>query len=104
MWLLFIGLLVLFELVADVFAKEWSLGRPWWFAAAALFFFLVCNSFWLLALKSGAGLARGVVLFAVGTTLTASTLGILWYREHLSPTQLVGIALGLISVGLLIRE
>src|SRR5689334_17207720 len=54
-WLLPIGLLITFEFLADIFAKQWSLDRKAYLAAIALLGYLVANSFWLFALKNGSG-------------------------------------------------
>jgi len=102
-WIFYLLGLIFFEMVADVLAKEWSLGRPLMWAVGALFFFLVCNTFWLLALKSGAGLARGAVFFAVATAASAALLGVIWYHERVGATQAVGIVLGLASIILITR-
>jgi len=101
-WLFPLMILVAFEGLADIFAKEWSLRAAGWKAAAALACYLAANTFWLFALRSGAGLARGELIFSVSCTGLALGLGVLLYRETLSQAQWVGTALGLISIYLLI--
>ena len=97
-WLLPLAVLVAFEGLADIFAKEWSLQTAGWKAAAALACYLAANTFWLFALRNGAGLARGGLLFSVSCTVLALGLGVLLYRETLSQAQWVGAALGLVSM------
>jgi len=46
--------LVLFEAVANFLSKKWADSpQMLWFAVIALFFYVVCNIFWLFALKNG---------------------------------------------------
>lgn len=97
-WLLPLGLLIFFEFIADVFAKEWSVRKGIFLAVGALVSYLVANTFWLFALKNGSGLARGAVLFSVGSGLVALVLGIVFYKEELTRLQMIGLFLGLISL------
>ena len=97
MWALFLSLLILFELIADVFAKEWSLhGHPWRWTAAILGY-IIANIFWLFALKNGAGLTRGAVFFSLGSEIIAAILGLFYYHEHLSTVQFSGVLLGVVA-------
>lgn len=100
MWILFLMLLIFFELVADIAAKNWSLsgGKGWMYA---LLFYLIANSFWLIALKKGSGLARGAVIFSIVTVVVALILGLLVYKEPVNKNQLIGLILGIISIVLL---
>ncbi|MBX4189552.1 hypothetical protein KW785_03100 [Candidatus Parcubacteria bacterium] len=103
-WVLPLVGLIGFEVVADIFAKEYSLkgGWPLWFAAIAGY--IICNAFWLYALKSGSGLARGGTIFAVATAITVVILGVHFYHESLKPLQYGGIALGIVSLVLIFWE
>lgn len=103
-WALPISLLVFFELVADILAKEWQLRGGIWRCTGALGAYLVANSFWLFALRNGAGLARGGLIFAVSCAVLAVVVGLCMYREDITRLQLVGIGLGLISLCLIFWE
>ncbi len=100
-WILPITLLIVFEFLADLLAKQWSLDRRVALAIGALLSYLVANSFWLFALKNGSGLARGAVIFSVASAIVAVALGTLFYKEEVSKIQILGIILGLASVTLL---
>lgn len=100
-WLLPLALLIGFELIADIFAKKWSLERKTVLAAAALVSYLIANSFWLFALKNGSGLARGAVIFSVASGVVAIGLGIFLFKESLSKIQAIGLVLGLVSIALI---
>ncbi len=89
-WFLPLCLLVIFELIADIFAKEWSTGRSFQWAIFSLFAYLICNSFWLLALKRGAMLGRGAMLFSVMSATLAIIVG-LFYGEKITTLQWIGI-------------
>jgi glucose uptake protein GlcU len=91
--------LIVFEVIADVFAKEWSLRNfPILFAVLSLLSYLIANTFWLFALKNGSGLARGAVIFSVSTAILATLVGLVFYREQTTTFQLIGMGIGLLSL------
>lgn len=103
-WILPFSLLILFELVADIFAKQWSVsGRPhiWLVAIVA---YCLANFFWLFALKNGVGLGRGAVMFSLVSEALAIIVGLYFFKEHITLMQGVGILLGVVSLVLLIWE
>ncbi|HPI67249.1 MAG TPA: SMR family transporter [bacterium] len=100
-WIFFLSLLILFEIIADILAKEWSLKTGLVWAVGAILAYVIANTFWLFALKNGSGLARGAVIFSVVSAVFASLIGIILYKEYLTKIQLVGIFLGIISVALI---
>jgi drug/metabolite transporter (DMT)-like permease len=98
MWMFFILLLILFEGIADVFAKEWSLKqRPiiWVLAIGA---YVVANTFWLYSLKNGAGLGRGAVIFSIASEIIAVLLALVFYKEQLDRVQIFGMILGTLAI------
>lgn len=98
-WIFPISILIIFELIADIFAKEWSLGKHsvvW--AGIALLAYLLANTYWLIALKNGSGLARGAIIFSVASAILASIIGLVFYKEQLSILQITGVTLGIISI------
>ncbi len=100
-WVWPLVLLIAFEACADILSERYALNPTatrWVFALAG---YVVANVWWLLAMRRGVGLARGGVLFAVGSAVLAVAIGTLMYHEHLSPAQLVGIALGIAAIALL---
>lgn len=98
------GSLNIFEAVADIFAKNWSIYKSVWIAVTSLTFYLIANSFWLFALKNGAQLGRGAIIFSVASAIIAILLGVLLYKEPVSKLQTAGLVLGLISIVLLFLE
>lgn len=102
-WALPLAGVIIFEIVADVFAKEYSLKGGWlWFGAIASY--VIATSFWLYAIKNGSGLARGVNIFSVSTAIIATVIGAYFYHEELKNFQLFGILLGIISLSLIFWE
>ncbi len=94
-------MLIFFELVADILAKEYSLRGGWVFWCLAILGYVTANSFWLYAIRHGSGLARGAVIFSVGSATLACIVAIFYYKETASVSQLVGLALGIIALALL---
>lgn len=97
-WLIPLSILIVFELIADILAKNWSERGGWILATGALIAYLLGNTFWLFALKNGSGLAKGAVIFSIVSAVLAIGLGIIFYKETMSRTQLIGVLLGLISL------
>ena len=97
-WLIPLAVLIIFELIADVLAKNWSLQGGFWLAASALAAYLLANTFWLFALKNGSGLGRGAVIFSLASAIIAIILGIFLYQEKVTTAQMIGMILGLISL------
>ncbi len=104
-WIIPLAILIFFEAIADIFAKEWSLGnRSFAYAVLSLVAYLLANSSWLIALKYGSGLARGAIIFSVASAILASVIGLVFYKEQLSTVQLIGVFIGIISIVLIVWE
>jgi multidrug transporter EmrE-like cation transporter len=103
-WLYFLLLLVAFELVADILAKQFSLNGKLIFAVLAMLGFVAANLAWLVSLRTGAELSKGAVLFSVLSGIGAVLIGVLIYHEKANPYQLIGLALGIIAIAFLSVE
>lgn len=103
-WLIPLLLLIGFEAVADIFAKEWSMRNATWLAIISLFFYLVANYFWLFSLKGGVGLGRGSVIFSIASAVVAIILGVIFYKESVNHIQFTGLLLGVFSLILIFWE
>ncbi len=103
-WLLPITLVVLAELIADIFAKEYSLKGHWYFWAGALLFYVCATMFWLSSLKEGSGLGRGVVVFSVCSAAVALLIGVCFYKEEVNKIQIIGMILGVVALALIFWE
>ncbi len=104
-WIIPLAILIGFEMIADIFAKEWSLGhKSLFYAVFALLAYMLANTSWLFALKYGSGLARGAIIFSVASALLASVIGIIFYKEELTTIQIIGVVLGLLSIAFIFWE
>ena len=103
-WIFAIIMVVVWELVADIIAKEYSLKGYWYLWVGAIFAYIITNIFWLWSIKSGSGLARGALIFSVCSAVGASVLGIYFYGEPTNKIQLTGIILGVLSLVLIFWE
>ena len=101
-WPIFIGLLIVFEVVADILSKEWSLSGRLLFWLLALTGYVIANIFWLKAIRLGSGLGRGAVLFSVGSAIAAIIIGMVFYKESINRIELFGVVLGVISIILIL--
>jgi drug/metabolite transporter (DMT)-like permease len=97
-WLVPLSILVFFELVADVLAKNWSIKGGWFLASGALIGYLLGNTFWLFALKNGSGLAKGAIIFSLASAILAIVLGVFLYKEPINKYQTIGLFLGVVSL------
>jgi drug/metabolite transporter (DMT)-like permease len=97
-WIFPLTLLIIFQLIADVFAKEYSLKGSWQLWLAAIIVYVISNIFWLSAIKNGSGLARGAVIFSVGSAVAAVLIGIYFYHESVTKVEIFGLILGVISM------
>jgi multidrug transporter EmrE-like cation transporter len=100
-WIWFLLPLVIFELVADILAKQFAISGSFLLAVGAIACFVVANVSWLMSLRAGAELSKGIVIFAVLTSIGAVLIGLLFYHEELSTYGLLGLAVGILAIALL---
>ncbi len=103
-WIIPIILLILLESLADIFSKEYSLKGHWYFWLAAIAGYIIANIFWLWGIRSGSGLARGAVIFSVGSAILAIIIGVYFYQEQTNKFQIAGMILGALSLILIVWE
>jgi multidrug transporter EmrE-like cation transporter len=104
MWVFFLGLLIAFEAIADIIAKEYQLKAGVVRFVGAILAYIIANIFWLVALRNGAGLTKGAIFFSVGSALLAIVIGLVLYKESVNTREIIGIAFGLIAIVLLAWE
>lgn len=97
-WVYFLLLLVLFELVADILAKQFALSGKLTFALLSIAGFIAANAAWLISLRSGAELGRGAILFSVLSAIGAVLVAILLYHEKVTTYQYIGLLLGIAAI------
>ena len=101
-WIVPLAILIAFEFIADVFAKQYSLEptKLYW-AAISLLGYMLANTAWLIAIRNGSGLGRGAVIFSVASAILAVGIGFLMYHETISRTQSAGVVLGIVALVLI---
>jgi len=101
MWVIALCFLIIFEGVADIFSKEYSLHGIWRYWLLAISGYIIANSFWLYSIRKGSGLARGAVLFSIGSAIVAVLIGALGYHEKINKTEFLGIIVGIVAIVLI---
>jgi len=101
-WQLFLILLIVFELLADIFAKSYSLSGRLYVASIALLLYVVANMSWLVSLKMNSNLTIGANVFSIVTGIVAAIIGMGLYGEVITLKQGLGIILGVVSLTLLL--
>jgi multidrug transporter EmrE-like cation transporter len=97
-WLWLVLLLVTFELLADIFAKQFGNTGKIVFGVLAILGYVLANLAWLFSLRTGAELSKGSVIFSALSGVGAVLLGLLVYHEKVSGYQLVGLILGCLAL------
>lgn len=103
-WLWFVLVLVAFELLADVFAKQFSTTGKVIFGVLSILGYVLANLAWLLSLRHGAQLSKGSVIFSALSGTGAVLIGLFIYHEKVNPYQVIGLILGLAALVLLSIE
>lgn len=103
-WLYYLLLLVVFELLADVLAKQFAISGKLVFAILAIIGFIAANTAWLISLRTGVELSKGAVLFSVLSGIGAVVIGVLAYHEKTTPYQIIGLILGIAAIAFLSVE
>jgi multidrug transporter EmrE-like cation transporter len=103
-WVTFILILVLFEVIADVLAKQFALNGKLVIAVFSILGYVAANIAWLISLRSGGELSKGAVIFAALSGIAAVVIGLLVYREKVGPYQIVGLVLGIVAIAFLSVE
>ena len=84
-------------IVGDVFAKAWSLNRRPVFLGAALGGYFLGSLFYIPALLHE-GLVVTSVIWTLVATLGFILVGLLFFHEHLTFWQGIGVALGALAL------
>jgi drug/metabolite transporter (DMT)-like permease len=88
---------VVLEVIADVFFKKWALNsRGLMFFLGVLGYF-AATILWGYSLKFDL-MSRLISVFMVLNLVAVIAVGVLYFNEKLRPINMVGIALGILSV------
>lgn len=103
-WIIPLVFLIIFEMVADIFSKEYSLQDKWYFYVGAILAYVIGNMFWLSAIKNGSGLAKGSLIFAIASAIFSIIIGVVFYKEGVGKLQIVGMVVGIFALVLIFWE
>lgn len=103
-WIIPLIFLIIFESIADILAKEYSLKGHWYFWVLAISGYIIANIFWLWSIKTGSGLARGAIIFSIASAILALIIGLYFYSETTNKIQIIGMILGVFSLVLIFWE
>lgn len=98
---LFVSILIIFEILADIFAKEYSIKERALFYTMSIGCYMLANVAWLESMRRGMELSKGGLIFSVGTAITAVVIGKYFYHEEVSRLQMSGMLLGIVSLVLI---
>lgn len=97
LFLLLVFLAVFFEVVADVIFKQWSLSNKSSIFAIGMAVYLLGTAIWAFSLKYEY-LAKAGAVFALLNLVALTLIGLLFYKEDLSPVNKIGIVLAIVSI------
>lgn len=98
MWIIALGFLITFEAIADILSKEYALHGTFLYWTLALSGYIITNIFWLESIKDGSGLARGAILFSIGSAIVAVLIGALKFHEKIGKVEFAGILVGILAI------
>jgi multidrug transporter EmrE-like cation transporter len=97
-WFVYLLVLVAFEIIADILAKEFALRGNLVFAVFSIVGYILANVAWLISLRSGGELSKGSVIFSALNGIVAIIIGLLIYHEKANPYQLIGLVRGVLAI------
>lgn len=97
-WLWWLLVLVAFELLADIFARQFGTTGKVIFGVLSILGYVLANLAWLFSLRQGAQLSTGSVLFSALSGAGAVAIGLFVYHEKVNPYQVIGLILGLVAI------
>jgi multidrug transporter EmrE-like cation transporter len=98
--LVFFGLTfvaVALEVVGDVFLKKWAIQSKDILLWLGLLIYMVGSIFWIISLKFET-LSKAISIFTILNLIVVVLVGVMYFKEDLSVTNKIGIALGVLSI------
>jgi multidrug transporter EmrE-like cation transporter len=91
---------LVFEVVADILLKKWSLNAKTWALVIGLGLYFIGTVFWAFSLRHEV-LSKAVSIFTVLNLVLVVLAGVIVFDDHLTTANKIGVALGICSVILL---
>lgn len=99
MYLLFLCLGAILEVVGDLYLKKWTLGQATIYPG--IIFYAVGSAFWMAALKNH-DLSKAIIVFVCLNVIFAVMVGVFFLKEESSLSLWLGLILCL--VGMILAE
>lgn len=100
LFITFVSAGALFELIGDIVLKYWSLTNRGALMTAGLFVYFIGVIPWAYSLRHES-LSRALIVFSLAYLIIGAAVGILYFKETLTPKQIVGVGLALLAIFLL---
>lgn len=101
-WQVFLVGLILFELIADVFVKHYSLSNKTYLAIIGIGCYIIANVSWVLSMRLHSSLAISANIFLISTGVIATIIGVGFFNEVITSNQIPGIMLGVVALYLIL--
>lgn len=99
MLVIYVILIEIFDLFAVYFGKMYSITNKWFFVLLCSLAWAVSGVFFCLSLKYE-GMAIVNILWIAVSTIAATSLGVLYFKENISALQYA--AMGIIVIGIVV--
>lgn len=97
-WQIFLFGLILFEIIADIFTKYFSISNKLYLAILAISCYVIANTSWIISMKYHSNLTLGANIFSISTGIIATIIGAGFFGETINTNQWIGIFLGIIAL------
>lgn len=88
---------ILLEVIGDIFFKKYALESKKYIIIIGLIFYFLGSILWAISLKYET-LSKAGTIFMVMNIILITLVGALYFKEDLSLTNKIGVALGIISI------
>lgn len=94
---LLIAIAVTLEVIADILLKKWSMSAQWPLFAIGIFIYFLGTVSWAYSLRYE-HLSKAIILFTLANLIVITFAGLIFFDEHLSRVNKIGILLGMLSI------
>jgi multidrug transporter EmrE-like cation transporter len=92
-----VSLTTIFEVFGDFLFKKWVLVDQKWFLIVGIVAYLISTVIWAFSLRTES-LSKAIAIFTVLSLIIVDLMGVYVFKEQLSNLNILGIALGVVSI------
>lgn len=96
--------LLIFDTIAMKYITSYAKNSKKWRSLYLAIAFEIVAWVFLVQMLRSKGLAIANAIWDIGSLVLVTMVAIFVFREHLSPHHLLGIALGIVSISLLLKD